>query len=128
MAEFRSGCPISSTLDLVGDRWTLVVLRDMLNGKRRFSEFLDSPEHITTNVLADRLGQMERNGLLIKATYQMRPKRYEYAPTEMARALLPVLQQMSHWANHYLTGTWTPPDSFMQRRIAFGRTISDPEG
>ncbi len=127
MLEFRSGCPISSTLDLVGDRWTLVILRDMLNGKRRFSEFLDSPEQITTNVLTDRLNQMERNGLLIKATYQMRPKRYEYAPTEMASALLPVLQQMSLWANRYVEGTWTPPDSFMQRRIAFGRQIPGSE-
>lgn len=127
MLEFRSGCPISSTLDMVGDRWTLVILRDMLNGKRRFSEFLDSPEHITTNVLTDRLNQMERNGLLIKATYQMRPKRYEYAPTEMASALLPVLQQMSLWGNRYLAETWTPPDSFMNRRIAFGRQIPDSE-
>ncbi len=127
MQEFRSGCPISSTLDLVGDRWTLVILRDMLNGKRRFSEFLDSPEQITTNVLTDRLNQMERNGLVIKATYQMRPKRYEYAPTEMASALLPVLQQMSLWGNRYLSGTWTPPDSFMLRRIAFGRQIPDSE-
>lgn len=123
MSDSRSGCPISTALELVGDRWTLVVLRDMLNGKRRFSEFLESPEQITTNVLADRLTQMERNGLVIKAAYQLRPKRYEYAPTEMARALLPVLQQLSLWANHYLTETWAAPKSLMQRRIAFGRPI-----
>lgn len=128
MQDFRSGCPISCTLEMVGDRWTLVVLRDMLNGKRRFSEFLNSPEKITTNVLTDRLTQMERNGLVIKATYQMRPKRYEYAPTEMARALLPVLQQMSLWGNRYVEGTWTPPDSFMQRRIALSRQIPEGEG
>ena len=112
---------------MVGDRWTLVILRDMLNGKRRFSEFLNSPEQITTNVLSDRLAQMERSGLVHKSAYQLRPKRYEYAPTEMARALLPVLQQISLWANRYLEETWTPPDSFMQRRIAFGRTLSEDQ-
>ncbi len=51
----RSGCPIATTLDMIGDRWTLVILRDMINGKSRFSEFLDSPERITTSVLAARL-------------------------------------------------------------------------
>lgn len=125
MQERRSDCPISSTLELVGDRWTLIILRDMLNGKRRFSEFLDSPEQITTNVLADRLAQMVRNGLVIKATYQVRPTRYEYAPTEMARGLLPVLQQISLWGNRYLQDTWIPPDSFMRRRIAFGRKVPE---
>ena len=125
MQNARSGCPIATTLDLVGDRWSLVILRDMLNGKRRYSEFLASPEQITTNVLADRLSQMERNGLVEKTTYQLRPKRYEYAPTEMGRALLPVLQQISLWANHYLPETWVPPDAFMKRRIAFGRARSE---
>ena len=51
--DSRSGCPVATTLDIVGDRWTLVILRDMLNGKRRFSQFLDSPERITTNALTD---------------------------------------------------------------------------
>ncbi len=127
MQDRRSDCPISCTLEMVGDRWTLIILRDMLNGKRRFSEFLSSPEQITTNVLSDRLAQMERNGLVLKATYQMRPKRYEYAPTEMARGLLPVLQQISLWGNRYLADTWTPPESFMQRRIAFSRQMSEDE-
>ena len=65
--DSRSGCPVATTLDIVGDRWTLVILRDMLNGKRRFSQFLDSPERITTNVLTDRLSLMERAGLVQKA-------------------------------------------------------------
>ncbi len=122
MENARSGCPIASTLDLVGDRWSLIILRDMLNGKRRYSEFLASPERITTNVLADRLSQMERFGLLERSAYQSRPKRYEYTPTEMGRALLPLLQQMSLWANHYVPGTLVPPETFMKRRIAFGRS------
>ena len=110
----RSACPIATTLDIVGDRWTLVILRDMLTGKKRFSEFLASPERITTNVLTDRLALMEAVGLVAKTAYQQRPVRYEYAVTEMGRGLLPVLQEMCRWANRYMPETWTPPASFME--------------
>ena len=112
--EFRSGCPIASTLDLVGDRWSLVILRDMINGKRRFTEFLDSPERITTNILTNRLGRMEASGLVKKTPYQLRPKRYEYTLTEKGRDLHGVLQAICRWAGVHLPGTWTPPDSFMR--------------
>ena len=109
----RSPCPIASALDLVGDRWTLVVLRDLLTGKTRYSEFLKSPEGITTNILADRLAKMEEAGLITKAPYQERPVRHAYELTEMGRALHPMLREMCHWSNRYMPGTWTPPDSFM---------------
>lgn len=109
----RSDCPIATTLDLVGDRWTLVILRDMLTGKKRFSEFLESPERITTNVLTDRLSQMEVAGLVEKTAYQQRPVRFQYELTSKGRGLLPVLQEMCRWGNRYMPGTWTPPASFM---------------
>jgi DNA-binding HxlR family transcriptional regulator len=109
-----SGCPIATTLDFVGDRWTFVILRDLINGKKRFSEFTDSPEHITTSVLSDRLGTMEQHGLVTRKMYQTRPKRFEYCLTEKGRALLPVLQAICHWANTYIPDTWVPPESFMQ--------------
>ncbi|WP_370335425.1 winged helix-turn-helix transcriptional regulator [Parvularcula marina] len=112
--EFRSGCPIATTLDLVGDRWTLVILRDMLNGKTRFKDFLDSPERITTNVLTDRLAQMVEAGLARKNLYQERPKRYAYELTEKGRSLHSVVQAMCRWANEHVPGTWVPPDSFMK--------------
>lgn len=114
LRENRSGCPIATTLDLVGDRWTLVILRDMVNGKKRYSEFLDSPEHITTNVLADRLALMEAAGLAKRRPYQERPKRFEYELTQKGRDLLPVLQAICRWANKHCPGTWTPPESFMK--------------
>ncbi len=114
--EPRSGCPIASTLDIVGDRWTLVVLRDLLTGKKRFSQFLDSPEEIATNVLTDRLALLEQAGLVTKVPYQLRPKRFEYSLTEKGEALLPTLQEMCRWANRFLPGTWTPPASFMARK------------
>jgi len=114
--ESRSGCPIATTLDIVGDRWTLVVLRDLIMGKTRFSQFLKSPEGIATNVLTDRLALMEQAGLVTKTPYQLRPKRFEYALTPKGEALLPVLQEMSRWANRFVEESWVPPESFMRRK------------
>jgi len=114
MEDFRSGCPIASTLDLVGDRWTLVIVRDMLNGKQRYSEFLDAPERITTNILADRLGKMEAAGLISRSPYQTRPKRHAYALTPKGLALHPILREMCIWAGHHIADRWTPPEAFMR--------------
>ena len=113
----RSGCPIASALDLVGDKWSLVIVRDMINGKTRFGGFLDSPEGITTNILASRLKRMEEAGLVTKTPYQTNPTRYDYALTEMGEALLPVVQEMCRWGNRYIPDTWIPPESFMAKRV-----------
>ena len=93
------------------------IVRDMLTGKRRYGEFLASPEGIATNILADRLKRMEEAGLIARTPYQQRPTRHEYALTGMGEALLPVLQEMCLWANGHFHDTWTPPASFMERRI-----------
>jgi len=110
----RSGCPIASTLDLVGDKWSLVIIRDMVTGKKRFGEFMESPEGIKTNILTNRLRRMEETGLVERKAYQTRPQRFEYTLTERGEALLPVLQEMCRWANKYVRDTWIPPESFMQ--------------
>ena len=115
--DLRSGCPIATTLDIVGDRWTLVILRDLLNGKKRFAQFLGSPEKITTNVLTDRLSSMENTGLITKAVYQKHPQRHDYNLTRKGEALLPMLKEMCRWANAHIPSTWTPPESFMKRKI-----------
>ena len=112
----RSPCPIATTLDLAGDKWTLVIVRDMLTGKTRFGEFLASPEAIPTNILTERLKRMERTGLLLKSAYQSHPPRYEYRLSKKGRALHPILQDMCRWANAFIPGTWTPPTSFMVRK------------
>ena len=103
--QFRSGCPIASTLDMVGDRWSLVILRDMLCGKTRFSQFLDSPERITPSVLTDRLTFLEADGLICRKLYSERPKRYEFFVTAKGEALLPVLQIWSCARAWHLGGT-----------------------
>lgn len=114
--EPRSGCPIASTLDLLGDRWSLVLVRDMFTGKKRFADFLGSPEGITTSVLASRLGTLEAAGLVERIPYQTRPTRYEYLLTKDGRALLPVLQAVCRWGNSVMPDTWTPPESFMKKK------------
>ena len=109
----RSGCPIASTLDIIGDRWTLVIVRDLINGKSKFSDFLDSPEHITTSVLTVRLNMLEENGIVTKQPYQLRPKRFEYALTKKGAHLAPILQAMCIWGNKFIKDSWVAPDSFM---------------
>ena len=109
----RSGCPIASTLDIIGDRWTLVLIRDLLNGKKRFSEFLESPEHITASVLTARLKALEASGIIEKQAYILRPKRFEYVLTDSGRHLAPILQAICHWGNEFIKDTWVAPSSFM---------------
>lgn len=114
-SQFRSGCPIASTLDLVGDRWTLVLLRDFVNGKARYKEFLESPERIASNILTARLIAMEAHGLIESRLYQAKPKRYEYKLTERGAALLPVLQAICRFGETQLPKRWKAPAAFMRK-------------
>lgn len=99
----RSHCPIARTLDLVGDKWTLLVLRDVLVFRRKsFAEFEHSAEKIPTNLLADRLKRLVEHGFLEKAAYQDKPVRYHYLPTEKGRALRPVIRAMKNFGETYL--------------------------
>ncbi len=75
---------------------------------------MDSPEHITTNVLTDRLTQMEEAGLIERRPYQAKPQRFEYVLTPKGRELHPVLQAYCRWANKHIPGTWVPPKAFMK--------------
>jgi DNA-binding HxlR family transcriptional regulator len=102
----RSPCPIAGALDLLGDTWTLLVLRDLLLfNKHRFAEFLDSPERISTNILAERLKRLERYGLVERKRYQQRPPRDEYYLTVRGHDLLPVLRELIRWGQRHVRGT-----------------------
>lgn len=115
-AERRSGCPISSTLDLLGDKWTLLVVRDLLfRRRRRFGELLESPEGIPTNILSDRLRRLEEHGVVEKSLYSSRPQRYEYRLTAMGADLFPVLRAMAEWGLRHLPGTAAPPEEILRR-------------
>jgi len=114
--DARSPCPIASTLDILGDRWSLVIVRDMFLGRKRFAEFLESPERITTSVLSDRLASLEAAGLVARRPYQQHPPRYEYRLTAQGRALQPVLQEICRWGNRTMPETWKPPAWFMKKK------------
>ena len=104
-AGSRSPCPVACSLDLLGDKWTLLVVRDLLLGKTTYSEFQKSPEGIPTNILAERLRRLLAAGIIEKSRYQERPARYAYHLTRKGRDLRPVLSAMIDWANKYVPGT-----------------------
>ena len=101
----RSHCPITCSLDLLGDKWTLLIIRDLLLGKKRYQEFLTSPEKIATNILADRLKKIEAAGLAIQKIYQQKPIRHEYVLTTKGKDLRLVLQALANWGKTYYPGT-----------------------
>lgn len=105
---FRSSCPVASSLDLMGDKWTLLIIRDLLMGKKTYNEFIDSPEKIPTNILADRLKKMEKEKLISKQLYQTNPKRYQYQLTQCGQDLKYVIKALVKWGNEYIPNTWTP--------------------
>jgi|SRR5947209_7192252 len=103
----RSACPVACTLDLVGDRWTLLVIRDLMLGKRRYGEFLASAEGIPTNILADRLRRLEQAGLVSSSLYGRHARRKEYVLTEAGQALGPVVRAVRDWGLSHLPDTRT---------------------
>jgi DNA-binding HxlR family transcriptional regulator len=111
----RSPCPIANALDLLGDRWTLLVIRDLLfTGRRRFGELLASPEGIPTNILTDRLRRLEDGGLVEKVPYQLRPPRYEYQLTAKGKDLLPVLRVLAEWSLRHLPACEAPSAEILE--------------
>ncbi|HJV62058.1 MAG TPA: helix-turn-helix domain-containing protein [Albitalea sp.] len=100
--DHRSTCPISTGLEIVGDRWTLLVIRDlMFAGKRHFREFLQSEEAISSNVLADRLNSLVENGLVTRRDDPTHAQKAIYSLTEKGLDLLPVLIAMSAWTQKH---------------------------
>lgn len=105
----RSDCPIASTLDIVGDKWSLLVIRDIgLFGKHRNKDFQEADESIPSNILANRLKQLVEQGLLEKRLYQNHPPRYEYHLTKAGKELLPVIKAMAKWAAANIQGVRIP--------------------
>jgi len=108
----RSLCPISLALDMFGDKWTLIILRDLMLGKSRYKELQDSPEKIPTNILASRLKKLEQQGFIAREPYQERPRRYRYVLKQKGRDLIPVLKQVTLWSLKYSPDCWQPPERF----------------
>jgi DNA-binding HxlR family transcriptional regulator len=100
--SLRSDCPIACALDIIGDRWTLLIVRDIFKGKKRYKDFLGSAEQYPTNILADRLKRLESGAIVRKEKYSEHPPRYEYTLTNKGLELGKVIEAMYHWGNKNL--------------------------
>lgn len=101
----RSPCPVACSLDLIGDRWTLLVVRDLACGKSTFKEFTASPEGIATNILADRLSRLVQHGLAERHSSSEHAGRDHYALTTRGKSLIPVLSALAEWGLTNIPGT-----------------------
>lgn len=105
LMSIRSLCPITNSLDLLGDKWTLLIVRDLVLGKKQYQEFLSSPEGIATNILADRLRRLQEAGIIARQIYQHNPVRYEYILTNKGNSLKSVLKALASWGLKNFPGT-----------------------
>ena len=105
----RSNCPILFALDVFGDKWSLLIMRDILiRGRRYYKDFLYAGEGISTNILADRLEQLERHGLIAKCRDEENKRRFIYTPTQKGLELVPTLMEIIEWSAKYDPDTDAP--------------------
>lgn len=104
-SDRRSPCPIACALDIMGDRWSLLIIRDLIIGKSRFKDFTASPEGIPTNILSDRLERLVQRGILSRAPAASGSKHLAYELTPKGKALYPVLAALRDWGLQWEPGT-----------------------
>ncbi len=101
---YNLDCPVARTLDLVGERWTMLILRDLLlEGPRRFQDLQESLDGVAPNTLSARLKAMEQQGLINGRLYSEHPPRLEYQLTEKGKTLGPILQALRDWGKRHTT-------------------------
>ena len=106
----RSTCPAACALDVAGDRWTLLIVRDLLRGRDTYGKLAAADEGIPTNILADRLKKMEEAGLIAAKPYQERPVRWRYELTGKGRDLGGVVAALARWGKKHVRGTVVLPE------------------
>ncbi|MGM9680183.1 MAG: winged helix-turn-helix transcriptional regulator [Eubacteriales bacterium] len=94
-------CPVEITLTLIGDKWKVLILRDLMSGTKRFGELKRSVGNVSQKVLTAQLRDMEESGLLTRKVYAEVPPRVEYSLTELGRSLSPILDAMRNWGENY---------------------------
>ena len=94
-------CPVETTLTLIGDKWKVLILRDLLLGTKRFGELKKSIGSVSQKVLTAQLRDMEKNGLVNRKVYPEVPPRVEYSLTELGQSLKPILDAMWNWGEEY---------------------------
>lgn len=97
-------CPVEMTLQLIGDKWKVLIIRDLMTGTKRFNELMRSVTGITQKVLTSHLRSMEEAGLLTRKVYPVVPPKVEYTLTETGYSLKPVLDSLSAWGAEYKKG------------------------
>ena len=110
----RSDCPISYALDFLGDKWTFLIVRDLVMGKKFYKEFLASKEGIATNILSDRLKKLEQNGIVEKQVYEKLKTQKVYSLTEKGKDLIPIIVDLTVWSAKYKEGL-AVSDYFLKR-------------
>ena len=106
--DYDQVCSVARSLEVLGERWTLLVVRDIFHGKRRF-DTIQEDLGVARNVLATRLSRLVEEDILEKRPYQERPARYEYFLTEKGLELWPVMVAMMHWGDRWLATDEGPP-------------------
>jgi DNA-binding HxlR family transcriptional regulator len=102
MDKKRSDCPISCSLDVIGDKWSLLIIRDvMLRGKMSYSEFLNSEEGIATNILVSRLTILEKEEILVREVAPANKSKYIYSLTQKGADLMPIIIELMDWGAKY---------------------------
>jgi len=101
-SPYAQDCPIARTLDLIGDRWTMIIIRDLFLGRSRFNEFRQSTPRISPKLLSERLKRLEEQGIVERAVLDGYPPRAEYRLTQKGRSLFPVLFAIGSWGFEYL--------------------------
>ena len=105
--ERRSPCPVACALDIFGDRWTLLIIRDLVLGRSRFKDFASSPEGIPTNILTERLERLLEHQIVQRVPSPDGTKHLAYALTEKGEALRPLLKALRNWGLRWEPGTQT---------------------
>ena len=100
-AKTLPACPVETTLTLIGDKWKVLILRDLMTGTKRFGELKKSVGNVSQKVLTAQLRDMEENGLIDRRVYAEVPPRVEYSLTELGKSLKPILDSMQNWGEQY---------------------------
>jgi DNA-binding HxlR family transcriptional regulator len=100
--RYGQSCPVAKTLELIGDRWTLLIVRDLLRGTRRFQDLLESLAGIAPNILSDRLKLMEQHALVSRRLYSEHPPRAEYDLTPKGKELAVVVGALAAWGSRHV--------------------------
>jgi DNA-binding HxlR family transcriptional regulator len=121
----RSNCATASALEIVGDRWSLIIIRDFIfGGRREYSDFMELREGISSNILVNRLKWLTEVGIFIKHTHPANKKRHYYEITDKGSDLILVIMELARWGWAHIPGAYSPPEAkrlFKQDPKAFVR-------